>query len=53
MGCGIVKSKNDLEHSVAVPDERNRSASQSNLLLRYETLENVYKIKLVPPKSGK
>ena len=51
MGCGTVKPK--IEPLVVFhPEERRASESQSNLLLRYQTLENVYKIKLVPPKTG-
>ena len=48
----MVKTKTELEGAVANPGERRASETQTNLLLRYQTLENVYKIKLVPPKSG-
>lgn len=53
MGCGALKSKENLENSIVNPIDKSNSASQSNVLLRYQTIENVYKIKLVPPKSGK
>jgi hypothetical protein len=53
MGCGVIGAARSKENHARVIDERNHSASQSNLLIRYETSSNVYKIKLTPPKSGK
>ena len=52
MGCGIVKPT-IMRNPPSISDPSNNSGSQSNLLLRYETLENVYRIKLTPPKSSK
>jgi len=53
MGCGHVKSTNEAQNNVVVPDPRSSISSNSNVLLRYETVENVYKIKLVKPKIDK
>lgn len=52
MGCGVIGAARRKENHGRVIDERNHSASQSNLLIRYQTSSNVYKIKLTPPKVG-
>lgn len=53
MGCGVIRATGSIHNNDNAIDERNRSSSQTNLLIRYQTTNNVYKIKLTPPNSGK
>lgn len=49
MGCGMARAKKEKNEDIRV-DSENASV-HSNLLLRYQTNNNVYNIKLKPPKN--
>ena len=50
MGCGIGKLNNEHKGSIDERNEKNNSSAQSLLLIRYQTNQNIYNIKLKPAK---
>jgi hypothetical protein len=49
MGCGIAKPKKNSNPSLEHDDNPNNYSNRADLLLRYQSVKNVYKIKLLPP----
>ncbi len=52
MGCGMSSKSREISIDVKEPSAAEQS-SQSNLLLKYETSHNVYRIKLKKPKEDR
>ena len=50
MGCGIGKLNEEHKCSIVERNEKNNSSAQSLLLIRYQTNQNIYNIKLKPAK---
>lgn len=50
MGCGNIKHPNTIKEDPPNPEQNMKSDSQSNILIKYQTNKNTYKIKLYQPK---
>lgn len=51
MGCGISNVTGENSGAIQAEDKPGDMSSQSNILIKYKTSHNVYKIKLKKPKE--
>lgn len=51
MGCGISNGTGENSGAIQAEDKAGDLSSQSNILIKYKTSHNVYKIKLKKPKE--